>query len=136
MDIDTVRQFIAQHHKAAVATLRRDGLPALTPVTVGLDDEGRIEISSRETAYKVHHLRRDPRLFLCVFTDRFFGDWVQVDGIARIVPMPDALEPLVEYYRRISGEHPDWDDYRRAMVADQRVLIRVEIVRVGPNVQG
>jgi PPOX class probable F420-dependent enzyme len=136
MDIETARQFIAQHHKAALATLRRDGLPALTPITVGLDDEGRIEISSRETAYKVQHLRRDPRVFLCVFTDRFFGDWVQVDGIAQIVSMPDALEPLVEYYRRISGEHPDWDDYRRAMVADQRVLVRVEIVRVGPNVQG
>ena len=75
-------------------------------------------------------------MFLCVFTDRFFGDWVQVDGLAQIVPMPDALEPLVDYYRRISGEHPDWDDYRRAMVADRRVLVRVEIVRVGPNVQG
>jgi PPOX class probable F420-dependent enzyme len=136
MDIETVREFVGTHHRAALATLRRDGLPALTPVTVGLDEEGRIEISSRETAFKVKHLRHDPRVFLCVFTERFFGDWVQVDGIAQIVSLPDALEPLVEYYRRISGEHPDWDDYRRVMVADRRVLIRVEIVRVGPNVQG
>ena len=82
------------------------------------------------------HLRRDPRVFLCVFPDPFFGEWVQLDGVAQIVSLPDALEPLVEYYRRISGEHPDWDDYRAVMVSDRRVLIRVEIVRVGPNVQG
>jgi PPOX class probable F420-dependent enzyme len=136
MDIETVRTFAATHHRAALATLRRDSLPSLTPVTVGVDDTGHLVISSRETAYKVRNLRRDPRVFLCVFTDRFFGEWVQVDGIAHLVSMPDALDGLVDYYRRISGEHPNWDDYRAAMAADQRVLIRVEIVRVGPNVQG
>jgi PPOX class probable F420-dependent enzyme len=116
--------------------MRRDNTPVLTPVTVGVDEAGRIEISSRETAYKVRNLRRDPRANLCVFTDRFFGDFVQVAGTAQIVSLPDALEPLVEYYRRISGEHPDWDEYRAVMVADRRVLIRIDIGRVGPTHQG
>ena len=69
-------------------------------------------ISSRETAYKVRNLRRHPTATLCVFTDNFFGPWIQIDGTAQIVPLPQAMEGLIDYYRRISGEHPDWDDYR------------------------
>jgi PPOX class probable F420-dependent enzyme len=108
----------------------------MSPVTVGLDAAGRAISSSRETAYKVRNLRRDPRAALCVFVEAFTGPWVQIEGTAEVVTLPHAMEPLVDYYRRLAGEHPDWDDYRRAMTADQRALIRVTIERAGPDRQG
>ena len=82
-----------------------------------------VVVSSRETAIKVKNLRRDPRASLCVLNDEWYGQWVLVDGRAAIVSLPEAMEGLVEYYRRVAGEHPDWDDYRRAMVADRRLLV-------------
>ncbi len=124
------------HHLAVLATFRRDGRPQLSPVTAGVDDEGRVEISTRETSMKVKNLRRDPRLSLCLLNRGFFGEWGQVEGTAEIVERPAALALLVDYYRRISGEHPDWDDYRAAMVREQRVLVRFEIERSGPTVAG
>jgi len=136
VDVAGAQEFIRTHHRGVLATFRKDGRPALSPMTAGLDDSGRVEISTRETALKVKHLRRDPRVALTVFTDGFYGDFVQVEGTAEIVPLPEALELLVEYYRRISGEHPDWDDYRAAMVRDRRVIVRFEIERAGPNVSG
>ena len=136
MDIDEARQFLRENHRAVLATLRSDGRPQLSPVTVAVDEGGRAVISSRETAYKVRNLRRDPRASLCVMTDNFFPPWVQVDGTATIVSLPDAMEPLVDYYRSVSGEHPDWDDYRRAMEEQRRVVIRVYIERAGPDRQG
>jgi PPOX class probable F420-dependent enzyme len=81
-------------------------------------------------------MRRDPRVSLCVFADEFFGDWIQIDGSAEIISLPDALEPLVAYYRTVIGEHPDWDDYREAMVREQRVLARITIERAGPDRHG
>ncbi len=124
------------HHLAVLATFRRDGRPQLSPVTAGVDDEGRVEISTRETSMKVKNLRRDPRLSLCLLNRGFFGEWGQVEGTAEIVERPAALALLVDYYRRISGEHPDWDDYRAAMEREQRVLVRFEIERAGPTVAG
>lgn len=119
-----------------VATLRPDGSPQLSPVTAGVDDAGRVLISTRETAVKVKHVRRSGRAWLCVLPDEFFGEWIYVEGDASIVPLPEAMEELVEYYRRISGEHPDWDDYRAAMVRDQRCIIRIELTRAGPDFHG
>ena len=101
-----------------------------------LDPEGRVEISTRETAFKVRHLRALPYATYCGLNDGFFGDWVQVEGPVEIVSLPDAMEPLVEYYRRISGEHPDWDDYRAAMERDRRVLLRLNVERAGPRRHG
>jgi PPOX class probable F420-dependent enzyme len=97
---------------------------------------GRAIISSQETTAKVRNLRRDPRATLCVFVEAFRGPWVQIEGTAEIVTLPDAMEPLLDYYRRLAGEHPDWDDYRRAMMADRRALIRITIERAGPDRQG
>ena len=136
MNTDEVRAFIQSNHRAVMSTIRSDGRPQLSPVTVGVDDDGRVMISSRETAYKVKNLRRDPRISICVMNDRFFGEWVQAEGTAEIVALPEAMELLVDYYRRISGEHPDWDDYRNAMQRDQRVIIRFSVDRAGPNVSG
>ncbi|MGH3157930.1 MAG: PPOX class F420-dependent oxidoreductase [Streptosporangiaceae bacterium] len=136
MQADEARKFIAAHHRAVLATQRTDGCPQLSPVSCGVDAEGRVIISTRETAMKTKNLRRDPRASLCVFTDGFFGAWVQVEGTAEVVSLPDAMEPLVEYYRLLSGEHPDWADYRAAMVRDQRVIVRFSIDRAGPTTSG
>lgn len=136
MDRDAALDFLRQNHRGVLATTRADGTPQLSPVTAGVDDAGRVEISSRETAYKVRHLRAMPYATYCGFTDGFFGEWVQVEGPVEILSMPDALEPLVEYYRRISGEHPDWDEYRSVMESDRRILIRITVERAGPTVSG
>ena len=125
--------FVSTNHRAVLVTRRADGGVQTSPVTVGTDAEGRVVISSRETAYKVRHLRRTPFATLCVFTDSFFGRWMQIEGAVEIVSLPDALELLVDYYRRISGEHPDWDEYRRVMKEEQRVLVRISIDKVGPT---
>jgi PPOX class probable F420-dependent enzyme len=132
MEIDDAREFIAANHRAVLATRRRDGGIQMSPVLAAVDDEGRVVISSNEGKAKVLNLRRDPEASVCVFTNRFFGDWLQVDGRAELLSLPDALEPLVDYYRRVSGEHEDWDEYRRAMVAERRCLIRITIGRAGP----
>jgi PPOX class probable F420-dependent enzyme len=136
MDIAVAQQFLREHENAVLATWRRDGRLQMSPVTVGIDGTGRAIISSRETAYKVRNLRRDPRATLCVVVEAFTGPWVQIEGTAEVVTLPEAMEPLVDYYRRLAGEHPDWDDYRRAMTADRRVLIRIAIERAGPDRQG
>src|ERR671924_390731 len=127
MDRATAQQFLTTHHRAILATWRRDGRPQLSPVSVGVDAAGRAIVSTRETAYKTRNLRRDPRASLCVFDDGFFGPWVQVDGTAEVVSLPAAMDLLVDYYRRVAGEHPDWDAYRRAMEQERRVLIRITI---------
>jgi PPOX class probable F420-dependent enzyme len=136
VDADEAAQFLRENHWAVMATFRRDGRPAISPVTAGIDPQGRVVISTRETAMKVKHLRRDPRVTLTAFTERFYGDWVQVEGTAEIVDLPEAMELLVDYYRSLSGEHPDWDDYRAAMTRDKRVIVRFAIERAGPNVSG
>jgi PPOX class probable F420-dependent enzyme len=136
MDIAVARQFLRENRNAVLATWRRDGRLQMSPVTVGLDGAGRAILSSREAAYKVRNLRRDPRAALCVFVKAFFGPWVQIEGRAEVVTLPEAMEPLVDYYRCLAGEHPDWDDYRRAMTADRRALIRITIERAGPDRQG
>ncbi|MGH7911844.1 MAG: PPOX class F420-dependent oxidoreductase [Candidatus Dormibacteraceae bacterium] len=136
MDPEQAREFLRSNDRGVLVTLRADGRPQTSPVNAGVDPEGRLVISSRETAIKVRNLRRDPRATYCGFTERFFGEWVQVDGQAEIVSLPDAMESLVAYYRLLSGEHPDWDDYRAAMVRDKRCLVRVTIERAGPSRSG
>jgi PPOX class probable F420-dependent enzyme len=136
MDLDAAREFLHAHHRAVLATFRRDGRPQLSPVLCACDEKGRVLISTRETAVKTRNLRRDPRVSLCVITDGFFGSWVQVDGEAEIISLPGAMELLIDYYRRISGEHADWDDYRSAMERERRVAVRVSLTRAGPDVSG
>jgi PPOX class probable F420-dependent enzyme len=136
MDIGRAADFLRAHHRAVLATSRSDGMPQLSPVTCAVDDEGRVLVSTRETAVKTKNLRHRPRASLCVFTDTFFGEWVQVEGNAEVISLPGAMDLLVDYYRRVSGEHPDWDDYRAAMVRDRRVIVRITITRAGPDVSG
>lgn len=136
MDLTAALAFVRSNHRAVLATRRRDGRPQLSPVLCAVEGDGSVVVSSRETAVKTRNVRRDPSVSLCVFTDAFFGEWVQLDGTARVVSLPDAMEGLVDYYRRISGEHPDWDDYRAAMERERRCLIRVTVTAAGPDVSG
>jgi PPOX class probable F420-dependent enzyme len=136
MDLDKATRFLQDHHRAVLATRRRSGDPQLSVVAAGVDDNGRVLISSRETAMKTKNLRRDPRASLLVMSDEFYGEWVQLDGAAEVVSLPDAMELLVDYYRRVAGEHDDWDDYRAAMTRDRRVILRLTVERAGPDVSG
>jgi PPOX class probable F420-dependent enzyme len=136
VELAEAQKFLSENECAVLTTWRRDGRIQMSPITVGLDAAGRAMISSRETAYKVRNIQRDPRVSLCAFTDDFVGPWVQIDGTAEVVKLPEAMELLVDYYRRIAGEHPNWDEYRQAMEQDRRVLIRITIENAGPHRQG
>jgi len=129
-------EFLRANPRAVLATVRSDGRPQLSPVLAVVDDEDRVVVSTRETAVKTKNLRRDPRVALCVLNEGFFGDWAQLEGTAEIVSLPDAMDLLVDYYRRAAGEHDDWDDYRAAMTRDRRVVVRFTVERAGPTVSG
>ncbi|MFL6162418.1 MAG: PPOX class F420-dependent oxidoreductase [Jatrophihabitantaceae bacterium] len=128
--------FIQPRHRMILITRRADGAPQASPVTAGLDAEGRVVISSYPERAKVHNLRRDPRCAVLVLSEDFGGAWVQADGNAEVLDLPDALEPLVDYYRAISGEHPDWAEYRQAMLEQGKSLIRISLTRWGPIATG
>jgi PPOX class probable F420-dependent enzyme len=136
MDLDEARAFVKDNHRAVMLTWHADGRPQTSPVTVGLDDDGHLVISSRETAVKTRNSRKNPQVFLTVMSDAFYGPWIQIEGTAQVVSLPEAMDGLIAYYQGISGEHPDWDDYREAMVRDKRVLIRVEPTKAGPDHHG
>jgi PPOX class probable F420-dependent enzyme len=136
VDLDEARDVIREQHHAVLATMRQDGTPQMSPVAAGVDDGGRVVVSTRETAYKTRNLRRDPRAWLCVLPDGFYGRWVQVSGDVEIVSLPDAMELLVEYYRSVAGEHPNWDEYRAAMEAEQRCVLRITPTAAGPDRAG
>jgi len=136
MTPDEARAFLANNHNAVLATYRRDGRPQLSVVGATVDEQGRVIISTRQTAIKTKNLRRDPRVSVIVMSPGFYGEWAQVEGTAEIVEQPEAIELLVDYYRRMAGEHDNWDEYRAAMVEERRVLVRFEIERAGPNVSG
>lgn len=135
MDIETARDFARRSHRAVMATRSGDGIQQ-SPVLVAVDGTGRFVVSSRETAYKTKNVRRDPWVQLCLLAERFFGEWYVVEGAADVVSLPEAMGELEDYYRSISGEHADWDDYRAAMNRERRVVIRVTALRAGPDRQG
>ena len=137
MEISEAVEFVRHNHRGVLAVSRADGKPQMSPVSGTVNQDGLVVVSSRESAYKVRSLRARPYAAYCGFADQFFGQpWVQIEGPVRIVSLPEAMEPLVDYYRSVSGEHPDWDDYRAAMERDRRVLIVITPERVGPSVQG
>ena len=136
MDVAEARQLLTRSHHAVLATRRADGGTQMSPVLATVDDDGRALISTRETAMKTAHVRREPYAALCVLTGSFFGEWAQVEGTVEVVSLPDAMDGLVDYYRRVSGEHPDWDEYRSAMESERRVLLRLSIERAGPTRAG
>jgi PPOX class probable F420-dependent enzyme len=136
VDRDALLEFLRPRHQAVLLTRRRDGGAQLSPVTCGVDGEGRIVVSTYPQRAKVANARRDPSVSMCVLSADFDGPWVQVDGQAEVLDLPEALDPLVEYFRSISGEHPDWEEYRRAMTRQGKSLLRVTITGWGPIATG
>ena len=137
VEIETAKEFLRNHHWGILTTRRKNGNLQMSPVTVGLDSEGRAIISSRETAYKVNNLRRDPRAALCAITSSFHGSgWVQINGVAEIISLPRALDPLVYLQRQVYGEHKSWPEFHERMAREKRVIIQITIESVGPKVRG
>lgn len=136
MELERACEFMREHHRAVLATRRSDGGIQQSPVLVNVDGEDRAIVSSRETAYKARNLRRDPWTQLCVFTDRFFGQWIYVEGEAEVLSLPEAMDPLIDYYKRFPDPNPDWDEYRQRMRREKRVLLRITLREAGPDRQG
>lgn len=136
-NLESAKEFLAKHHWGVLATRRKDGGLQMSPITPGLDAQDRVIISSRETAYKVRNLQRDSRAALCVFTETFHGGgWVQVNGDAEIISLPEALDSLVYLQHQVYGEHKSWPEFRERMIRERRVIIRFAIEGVAPLQRG
>ncbi|MEV3967112.1 PPOX class F420-dependent oxidoreductase [Streptomyces sp. NPDC050698] len=133
---DELLDFVRPRHHAVLLTRRADGSPQSSPLTCGVDDSGRIVVSTYPERAKTRNAKRDRRVSLLVLSDDWNGPWVQIDGTAEVIDSPDSVEPLVEYYRNIAGEHPDWDEYRAAMVKQGKSIIRITPERWGPVATG
>jgi PPOX class probable F420-dependent enzyme len=129
-------EFVRPRHRMVLTTFRVDGTLQSSPVSAGVDGDGRIVIASYPKRAKSANIRRTPRASVTVLSDEFNGPYVQVDGDAEVIELPDAVEPLVDYFRSISGEHSDWDEYRQAMVDQGKCLIRITPQRWGPVATG
>lgn len=133
---EEVLAFLRPRHHAVLLTRRRNGAPQMSPVTCGVDDAGRVVVSTYPDRAKAANARRDPAVSLCVVSDDWNDPWIQVDGTAEVIDAPESVEPLVEYYRNIAGEHPDWAEYRQAMLDQDKSIIRVTIESWGPVATG
>ena len=136
VDRDEMLDFVRPRHKGTLVTRRRDGSPQMSPVTCGVDDAGRVVVSTYPQRAKAANARRDPQVSILIHSDEWDGPYVQLDGTAEVIDMPDAVEPLVGYFRCISGEHPDWDEYRDAMRTQNKSLVRITVERWGPVATG
>ncbi|MFF1816561.1 PPOX class F420-dependent oxidoreductase [Kribbella sp. NPDC058245] len=136
VDLEGLLEFVRPRHHMLLITTRADGTPQASPVSGGVDEEGRIVISSYPGRAKSTNVERNPHTSVVVLSDEWNGAWVQVDGEGEVIQLPEAVEPLVDYYRSISGEHPDWDEYREAMRAQGKCLIRITPTRWSPLATG
>ncbi|MFH8489919.1 PPOX class F420-dependent oxidoreductase [Streptomyces longisporoflavus] len=136
VSLDELLDFVRPRHRAILLTGRADGTPQGSPLTCGVDDSGRIVVSTYPERAKTRNAKRNPRVSIIVLSDEWNGPWVQIDGTAEVIDSPDSVEPLVEYFRNISGEHPDWDEYREAMVKQGKSIIRITPERWGPVATG
>lgn len=137
MEIVDVQKFLAASHRGVLVARKRDGWPQMTLVSPGVDGEGRLIITSRETTYKVKNVRRDPRVSLVIFGEQFHGSkYVQIHGTAEIVALPEAMDSLIHWHRQVKGEHPNWDEYREKMKQERRVVLRINIEKIGPTRRG
>jgi len=134
MEISDARKFMRENHRACIAVRQKDGWPQMTFVTPGIDPQGRAIITSRGTTYKIKHIRRDPRVSMLIFGEQYSGSkFVQIRGTAEIIELPEAMDTLIFWYKQVRGEHKNWDDYRKQMHDEKRVIIRVNIEKAGPQ---
>lgn len=135
-DREQLLEFVRSRHHLVLSTTRSDGSPQMSPVTGGVDEHGRIVISTYPGRAKAANIRKNPNVSICVLSGEFNGAWVQVNGTAEVIDMPEAVDGLVDYFRSISGEHPDWDEYREAMRTQNKSLIRVTPMSWSPIATG
>lgn len=133
---ETALEFLRRHHRLVLATYRKDGQVQMSPVVASVDDQSQVVISTRQGAMKTLNVRRNPRASMCALNEGFYGEWHSLEGAAEVIELPEAMEILVEYYKQVSGEHPDWEEYRAAMVSERRVVLRITVDRSGPTQQG
>ncbi|HUY96878.1 MAG TPA: PPOX class F420-dependent oxidoreductase [Verrucomicrobiae bacterium] len=136
MTIAEALDFLRQHPRAVLATVRRDGGPQLSPVVAAVDDDASVLVSTRETAVKTRNVARRPMASLLVLTESFFGAWATIEGAVTVERLPEALSTLERYYRLVRGEHPNWEEYRRAMKQERRVILRLRPTAAGPRQLG
>ncbi|MDO0913621.1 PPOX class F420-dependent oxidoreductase [Streptomyces sp. DT2A-34] len=136
VSLEELLDFVRPRHRAILLTRRADGSPQASPLTCGVDDSGRIVVSTYPERAKTRNAKRDPRVSVLVISDDWNGPWVQIEGSAEVIDSPESVEPLVEYYRNIAGEHPDWDEYRAAMLKQGKSIIRVTPEKWGPVATG
>lgn len=136
MELSEAVDFLSNNHRSVLCTRRRDGRPQMSPVVHAMGPQGRVLISTRQGAMKVHNMRRDPSVSLCAISEGFFGRWAQVDGTASIIELPEAMPLLRFIYEQVAGQHPDWDEFERDMVAQHRVVIAIDVSSAGPSVSG
>jgi PPOX class probable F420-dependent enzyme len=136
VELPELLDFVRTRHQVVLTTTRSDGSPQMSPVTAGIDEQGRLVVSTYPDRAKAGNARRDPRGSALVLSDDFGDAWVQLDGEFEVLDGEDAIEPLVEYFRCISGEHPDWEEYRQAMRDQGKSLLRMTIRRWGPIATG
>ncbi len=129
-------EFLRRHHRLVLATYRRDGQVQMSPVLASVDDQSRVVISTRQGAMKTLNVRRNPRAGMCALNEGFYGEWYSLEGAVEVIELPEAMEILVDYYKQVSGEHPDWQEYREAMVSERRVALRITVDRSGPTKLG
>ena len=136
VSLDGLLEFVRPRNHWVMTTVRRDGRPQISPVTGGVNQAGQLLVSTYPSRDKVHNLRRDPLTTVCVLSDNFGGAWVQVDGTATVTDVPEAVEGMVDYFKAVSGDHPNWDEYRAAMIRQGKCLITIDIERWGPVATG
>jgi PPOX class probable F420-dependent enzyme len=136
MDIADALEHFRHNHRAVLVTRRRDGRLQISPVVQAVGNDGRVLISTRSPAMKVRNIKRDPAVSICALNDAFFGKWAQIDGVATVIEMPEAMALLRFTYVQVAGEHPDWDEFERDMVAQGRVVIAIKPETAGPDVAG
>lgn len=136
VDLDGLLEFVRPRHHMVLLTQRSDARPQASAVSGGVDEAGRIVIATYPERAKTSNARRRPEVSVLVLSDDFDGPWVQIDGTCEVLDVPEAVEPLVEYFRSIAGEHPDWDEYRQAMVDQGKSLLRITPTRWGPVATG
>ncbi|MGW6400198.1 PPOX class F420-dependent oxidoreductase [Streptomyces sp. NPDC055134] len=136
VSLNELLDFVRPRHRALLLTARADGTPQASPLTCGVDDSGRIVVSTYPERAKTRNAKRNPQVSVVILSDDWNGPWVQIDGTAEVIDSPESVEPLVEYFRNISGEHPDWDEYRAAMLKQGKSIIRITPERWGPVATG
>ncbi len=134
MEISEAREFLKNHHRGCLVTRKKNGSLQMTLVSPGLDVGGGAIITARDRTYKIKNIKRNPQISLLVFGDEFHGsNYIQIDGKAEIVPHPEAMDIVLNWYRQIHGEPKSWQEVREKILAEGRVAIRVTIEKVGPQ---